>query len=189
MCVILRGCKRCIGLLILLALPLAAVAQLTVIYDSGRTEPIAPFLRTLQAVELPQSTVRSDNLTLDNTALGPADIRNLLPIRSPGLMPGPLPAGTVSPDLLKRINLANARPFFLIGADDLSQRWLQSHRSDLQRFGAVGMLVQAETEADVRRIAELAQGLPITLGSASDIAQALGLSRYPVLISKQGFEQ
>ena len=189
MCALLRGYGRCIGLLILLGLPLAAVAQLTVIYDSGRTEPIAPYLKTLQAVEPPQSRVKSDNPARDNTALGPAETRNLLPIRSPGLRPGPLPAGTVSPDMLERLTLANAPPFFLIGSDGLSQRWLQSRRSDLQRLGAVGMLVQAETEADVRRIGELAQGLPITLGSASDIARALGLSRYPVLISKKGFEQ
>jgi hypothetical protein len=51
------------------------------------------------------------------------------------------------------------------------------------------MLVQAETEMDVRRIAELAEGLPVTLGSASDIARALGITRYPVLISQKGFEQ
>jgi hypothetical protein len=51
------------------------------------------------------------------------------------------------------------------------------------------MLVQAEREADVRRVAERAQGLPITLGSASDIAQALGITRYPVLITANGVEQ
>lgn len=189
MCAFLRGCERRIGLLILLAMPAAAIAQLTVIYDSGRTEPMAPYLRTLRAVEPPQPRVAVEPPARDKQALGPADLRNLLPIRSPGLTPGPLPAGTVSPDLLERMAIGNAPPFFLIGSDILSQRWLQRHQTELQRLGAVGMLVQAETEADVQRIAELAEGLPVTLGSASDIARALGITRYPVLISQKGFEQ
>ena len=64
-----------------------------------------------------------------------------------------------------------------------------ARREELLRLGAVGMLIQAETEADVRRIAALAQGLSITLGSATDIAKVLGIDRYPVLISTKGIEQ
>ena len=54
--------------------------------------------------------------------------------------------------------MGNAPPFFIIGSDDLSLRWLQSHRAALQHLGAVGMLVQAETEADVRRVAGASPG-------------------------------
>jgi len=51
------------------------------------------------------------------------------------------------------------------------------------------MLVQAETVDDLRAIAKLSGGLPILLAPATDIAEALGLSHYPVLVSNQGIEQ
>jgi integrating conjugative element protein (TIGR03765 family) len=51
------------------------------------------------------------------------------------------------------------------------------------------MLVQADTLEDLRTIAELADGLPILPASASDIAKALGVSHYPVLISTHAIEQ
>lgn len=185
-----RFCQRgLIGLLVALALPVPALAQLTVIYDSGHTESIAPYLKTLLPVESPPPTAGTTNLTSDSTLLGPAAISNLLPIRSPGLAPGALSPHTVSDDTLTRLALGNAPPLFLIGSDALSLHWLESRRAELQRLGAVGMLIQAETEADVRAVAQAAQGLPITLGSASDIARTLGISRYPVLIVKKGFEQ
>ena len=71
----------------------------------------------------------------------------------------------------------------------MSLQWLAYHRDTLKRLGAVGMLVQADTEADVRRVAEVAQGLSITLGSGSDLAAALGIERYPVLITPDGIRQ
>jgi len=178
-----------IGVLVMLALPVASWAQLTVIYDTGHTESIAPYLKSLQPADSQHLVAATGKSTLDSNLLGAAELSNILPIRSPRLTPGEISAYTVSGTLLKRLAMGNAPPFFIIGSDDLSLRWLQSHRAALQRLGAVGMLVQAETEADVRRVAERAQGLPITLGSASDIAQALGISRYPVLITVSGVEQ
>ena len=56
-------------------------------------------------------------------------------------------------------------------------------------IGAVGMLVQAETREDLEAVADLADGLSILPASASDIAKALGISHYPVLISAHGIEQ
>ncbi len=66
---------------------------------------------------------------------------------------------------------------------------LASHWNTLKRLGAVGLLIQAETEADVRQVADVAQGLPITLGSGGDLAVALGIDRYPVLITRDGIRQ
>jgi integrating conjugative element protein (TIGR03765 family) len=77
----------------------------------------------------------------------------------------------------------------LIGSEAVSLQWLAYHRDTLRSLGAVGMLVQADTEADVRRVAEVAQGLSITLGSGSDLAAALGIDRYPVLITPDGIRQ
>ena len=113
--------------------------------------------------------------------LGAAVLERLLPIQSPGLTPGKVER--------RPLEIAFARPFFLIGSDPVSRHWLAMHRDELLRIGAVGMLVQAETVDDLRAIAALAGGLPILPASATDIAEALGLSHYPVLISNQGIEQ
>ena len=113
--------------------------------------------------------------------MGAADPERILPIRSPGLTPG-----KVEPQDIKR---PFARPFFLIGSDGLSREWFGTHRDRLAEIGAVGMLIEAETLDDLRAVAAIAEGLPILPASASDIAEALGLSHYPVLITKDGIEQ
>ncbi|MCP5024376.1 MAG: integrating conjugative element protein, partial [bacterium] len=82
-----------------------------------------------------------------------------------------------------------ARPFFLIGSDAQSRQWLKDNRDRLKEIGAVGMLVQADTVDDLHAIAKLANGLSILPAAGSDIAQALGIKRYPVLISAHGIEQ
>jgi len=157
--------------------PVMAQAELTVIYDSGHTQPIAPFLEVFESDDdLPRQSP-----TISNHQLGAADPEAWLPIQSPGLTPGPVQA--------RSYDRSFARPFFLIGSDTHSQQWLQTHRDRLKEIGAVGMLVQADTLNDLRTIAELADGLSILPASASDIAKALGLSHYPVLISAHGIER
>ena len=151
-------------------------AELTVIHDSGDTRPLAPLLEVFSADEPP--VARADPRRPN---LGAADLDRLLPIQSPGLTPGQVQH--------RPLDIKFARPFFLIGSDPVSRHWLATHRDELLRIGAVGMLVQAETVDHLRAIAELAGGLPILPASATDIAEALGLSHYPVLISNQGIEQ
>ncbi|MBR9910316.1 MAG: integrating conjugative element protein [Gammaproteobacteria bacterium] len=176
-----------------------ALAELTVIYDSGQTKPIAPLLRPLFAdeelsaeelsIDPRHAADSTDQHALTASALGPAALSNLLPVRSPGLQVGDLAATQLKPDVLSRLAQGNPRPFFLIGSDQASLQWLATHRETLQSLGAAGMLVQAETEGDVRRVADIAQGLPITLASGSDLASALGVNRYPVLITRDGLRQ
>ena len=151
-------------------------AELTIIHDSGNTRPLAPLLKIFDAEEPP--VPRADP---NRQNLGAAVLERLLPIQSPGLTPGKVER--------RRLDITFARPVFLIGSDPVSRHWLATHRDELLRIGAVGMLVQAETVDDLRAIAALAGGLPILPASATDIAEALGLSHYPVLISNQGIEQ
>lgn len=154
-----------------------AKAELDIIYDSGATSPLAPLLEVFG-----DSSDRSPSQPGD---LGAADVANLLPIRSPGLTPGPVSArrhgwphqGAIS------------RPLFLIGSDSRSRQWLIDHRDRLRSIHAVGMLVQAESVADLEAVAELARGLPVLPASADDIARALGIRHIPVLISRRGIEQ
>lgn len=161
---------------VVLFVPPLVHSELTVLYDTGNTRPLAPLLEVL-AAEQPSDLPTGPELP----NLGAADLERLLPIQSPGLTPGRAEPRSVEQRF--------ARPFFLIGADSLSRQWLKARRAELRRIGAVGMLVQAETVDDLRLIAELADGLPILPAPASDIATALGLSHYPVLISNQGIEQ
>ena len=165
------------GLLIgILLMPLLAWAEVTVIFDSGHTRSLAPYLEILESSE----HVNHSQPTRGNT-LGAADIQTLLPIRSPGLSPGPMQS--------RAHNRPFARPFFLIGSDPRSRQWLVKHRERLKAIGAVGMLVQADTLEDLQATARLSGGLPIMPASAADIASVLGVSHYPVLVTSQGIEQ
>jgi len=157
--------------------PVLALAALTVIHDSGHTRPIAPFLEVFEADNEPIEK----NPSRATSPLGAADPAAWLPIQSPGLTPGPVVA--------RAHDRPFSRPFFLIGSDTWSKQWLQDHRDRLKAIGAVGMLVQAETVADLQAIAGLADSLSILPASASDIARALRISHYPVLISRHGIEQ
>ena len=157
-------------------MPSHALGELAVVYDSRQTRPLAPLLNVFgQTPPSPPTRVASQPL------MGAADARSLLPIRSPGLS-----TARIAP---RSVDRPFTRPFFLIGSDGFSRRWLVTHRDRLAQIGAVGMLVQAETVEDLEAIAEIARGLPILPASASDVAGTLGLSHYPVLVSRQGIEQ
>lgn len=160
--------------------PVPAWSEVKVIYDSGDTRPLAPYLEIIDRTE---TTIYPPLVTgaPNSPRIGAADVQALLPIRSPGLSSGPVQA--------RSHNRPFSRPFFLIGSDDQSRQWLVEYRERLKEIGAVGMLVQAETLEDVRAIAQLAGGLPILPASAADIAAALNISHYPVLVTSQSIEQ
>ena len=164
-----------------LAIPALGSDALSVIYDSGETYSLAPFFEVFdEDADRPEGPSASP-IPLSPPAMGAAELERLLPIRSPGLTPG---------RVARRDSKRHfARPFFLIGSDGLSREWFATHRDRLAEIGAVGMLVEAETLDDLHAIAAIADGLPILPASASDIAEALGLSHYPVLITKDGIEQ
>ena len=65
-------------------LPVLAQAELTVIYDSGRTQPIAPFLKAFEA----DDASALQRPVIATPSLGAADPEAWLPIQSPGLTPG-----------------------------------------------------------------------------------------------------
>jgi integrating conjugative element protein (TIGR03765 family) len=186
----------------------SAFGDLIVIYDNGQTKSIAPLLRPFHFSEELLNEESSDGKRSDDpdhadgldtrkslstststSTPGPGALSNLYPVRSPALQVGDLAGNQLKPDVLSRLAQGNPRPFFLIGSDQVSLRWLATHRDVLKSLGAVGMLVQADTEHDVRQVADVAGGLSITLGSGNDLASALGIYRYPVLITREGITQ
>ncbi|HCN61910.1 MAG TPA: integrating conjugative element protein [Pseudomonas sp.] len=105
----------------------------------------------------------------------------LLPIRSPSLRPGP-----VEP---RANNLPGITALFLIGDDPRSHAWLQRRLPELQRLGAAGLVVNVESAAALQALRDHAPGLSLTPVPGDDLAQRLGLNRYPVLITATAIEQ
>ena len=105
----------------------------------------------------------------------------LLPIRSPSLRPGP-----VEP---RANNLPGITALFLIGDDPRSHAWLQQRLPDLQRLGAAGLVVNVESATALQALRNRAPGLSLTPVPGDDLAQRLGLNRYPVLITATAIEQ
>ena len=167
--------KRNIHLLLLslAALVPPAWSAVAVIDELGPTQPLAPLLDVFGDRGAPSDQPASMQRAGDPAAL--------LPIRSPGLSPGVLQTRVISAPV--------ARPVFLVGADARSLRWLTDHHQQLVDIGAVGMLVQADTVDDLAAVSAAADGLSILPASASDIAAALQISVYPVLISRDRIEQ
>ena len=157
----------------------ATESGLIVIYDNGATEPLAPYLTPFEeAAPKPAAPPAHEDR-------GVADLEALLPVRTPELTPGPVeprpwplsPAATP------------VRPLFLIGADEHSRHWLVRNRDRLVKSGAIGLIAQAESLADLDALADLAGGIPLLPASGTDIARIYGIRHFPVLISRHGIQQ
>lgn len=168
--------RACAGCLYLAASVPCTADRLTVIGTFGPTESTAPYLEILQAT--PEDT---DEPPAASPDLGAADLRRLLPIHSPNLTPGPVST------------VARARPFaaplFIIGSDLQSLRWVAAHRSALKALGAVGLLVEVPDEAALAQVLAATGDLPLIPAAGSDLAQALQLEHYPVLVTQDGVRQ
>lgn len=105
----------------------------------------------------------------------------LLPIRSGSLRTGPVETRPVS--------LPGITALFLIGDDPRSHAWLQQRLPDLQRLGAAGLVVNVESADTLQALRDRAPGLSLTPVPGDDLAQRLGLSRYPLLITATAIEQ
>ncbi len=149
--------------------------KLIVIYDSGDTLPIAPYI--------PEEFKRNAEPAISSIK-PPEQIKpiKLFPITTPSMTPGTVNATAKSLPYLKR-------PLFLIGSDELSQQWLQQQREQLLQLNAVGLLIEVKDKPTAEAIQKLADGLPIIPSSAESFAPQLGLTHYPVLVSQNGWEQ
>jgi integrating conjugative element protein (TIGR03765 family) len=172
--------QRLIPLFFLWALaPVFAASPLTVLHDSGNTQPLAPLLAASgfdpedEGTDLPPIAPPLDVV-----------LQQYVTVRSPSLSPGVQPriavgkAGTYLP-----------RPIFLVGADEASLNWLANHRIQLVTLGAVGLVVEANGEADMLKVMRVAGDLPVAAGSGETLAEQFGLRHYPVLIGPEWIEQ
>ena len=151
----------------------SATAELQVLYDSGQSWPIDPYLEPLLAGIEDSKAQQTEPA---EPGLGAADLNELLPIRSPGLTPGPVAT--------REFDAPIPVAFFMVGSDQASLRWLKIHRDYLRAQGAVGLLVDASDEDDLHAVAAVAGGLAITPASGDDIATALAIKHYPLAVTE-----
>ena len=104
----------------------------------------------------------------------------LLPVRSLRLSPGDEPP--------RAIRAPGLTPIFLVGEDERSQAWLQRRYTELRDLRAVGLAVNVSSPASLAALRRLVPGLPLSHASGDDLAERLGLSHYPVLITATGVE-
>jgi integrating conjugative element protein (TIGR03765 family) len=156
------------------------MAEPVVIFDSGKTQPLAAYL---PAVKPPVQTAFEVSTTA--TVLNAERLQVLsqsLPVITPELTPGQVEPKTLSIPYLER-------PLFIIGADAVSLQWLQQHRGRLSTLNAVGWVVNVQTAEQLAQLKQQASPLELVALSGSELAQQFGLSHYPVLISSARIEQ
>ncbi|MGI9304733.1 MAG: PFL_4695 family integrating conjugative element protein [Gammaproteobacteria bacterium] len=102
------------------------------------------------------------------------DLERVLPIETPELESGRA--------LARPLPTRLPRPLFLIGTDHRSLLWLKARRDSLRQLNAVGLVVDANSVTALKRLLAAGDGLLMVPASASDIARALHLTHYPVLL-------
>ena len=169
------------NLLALLSITSTTLADPIVIYDSGRTTPLAPYRESI--------TVKPGVASRASEIKAPfVGLQRLFPIHTPEMTPGRLVSIQPRVELYQHLRHL-PRPLFLIGADVFSQQWLIQHADQLRKLDAVGLLIEAESFEAFKAMKAMAMGLVIVPVSASSLAKVLGLTHYPVLISPAGIEQ
>ncbi len=170
-----RACRLAysLGIMLLLGWIDQALAQPVVIYDTGKAHPITDFIDT------PKRLPARAALPLEQA--GQAFIKQLFPIHTRTLNPGPVPA--------RAVNLLLPQPFFIIGTDALSRQWLAQYRDRLKQLGAVGLVVDVESLDDLQSLKTLAGDLTLTPTPGAELAKQLSLTHYPVLVTGTRIEQ
>ncbi len=158
--------------LITLLLPLAVQAtSLTVVEDRGGVSAL-PYYQGLNPG--PVTAQRQAPVPQPSMAQG-------FPVRSLRLTPGTVQG--------RALNAPGLQPFFLVGDDELSRRWLASRGETLQRLGAVGLAVNVASAERLAVIRSWSGGLAVSPVGGDDLATRLGLAHYPVLITPTALEQ
>jgi integrating conjugative element protein (TIGR03765 family) len=163
-------------------------AHIGVLVASTQAEPLGPTLPLLEVLQVgPMATPIAPYLTplvsSDPQATGSVMPHLQFPVRT-SLRRGVLGA---EHQVLQAMWMVH--PIFLVGADAASLSWLRHNTRALQAMQAVGVVVQAETAEEFRRIQRTAPALAYAPGSGpwlDGTLQRAGAAVYPVLIDTQG---
>lgn len=177
-----------IRVVVLACLALSSVAppafagrhQLIVVEDAGGVSAL-PYYRAINLLPSPHD---ADSVRLPTVAALPTrhyGEADFLPMHSKRLTPGHVTRRVIAAPGLE--------PLCLIGDDPLSRSWLEARLTTLQRFHAVGLIVQVHSYAALQALRAAAPGVLLVPASGDDIARRLDLHHYPVLITATGIEQ
>lgn len=162
-------------LLACLFMPYLASAELIVVEDKGGIDAT----RYYRDVGLMPQTAAP--LNLPHPPIQSVSEKDMLPVRSSRLSPG-----IVNYRPVQAIGL---QPFFIVGNDEASRRWLVRYRDRLVELKASGLVVNVETPEALAQLRSLVPELTLSPIPGDDLAKRTGLKHYPVLISKAGIQQ
>jgi len=114
----------------------------------------------------------------DTPEVPPVSIEQFLPIESRTLTVGSFESEDRA--------TAVVQPFFIVGCDEASLEWVEFNRARLLELKAFGLVVDAPSVLAYERLEQVAEGLVIRTVVGDLIAEHLGITRYPVLVTADG---
>ena len=78
------------------------------------------------------------------------------------------------------------QPFFIVGCDAASLEWIKRNRARLLELRAFGLVVEAPDREAYENLESVAEGLIVRPVVGDLIAEHLGLSHYPALVTADG---
>ena len=150
-----------------------------VLHDAGGV-PIAPYLDALLADADDPDTAAPEEPH-------PMRPQPQYPIHSPRLQPGDW-SGPATPAVQARLAYFRT-PVAVLGTDARSRDWLSAHATRLQQLDVVLLVIESPSAAATAALHALVPGLRLALASGDALAETLGLTVYPVLVSARGIEQ
>ncbi len=158
-------------------MPLTDRPALEVLADHGG-EPARPYFVAIGMA----GVAEEQGYAPDSRAPVAFSEADMLPVTSERLSPGEVHFRPL--ELPGRMT-----PFFLVGDDPLSLRWLEARGEILRELNAVGLVVEVATPEGLERLREAVPGLELRPTPGDDLAGRLGLAHYPMLVTAQGLEQ
>jgi len=174
----------CISLASLLAgthaLAQFPVSRLIVVQDGNGTSAL-PYYEESGLTAEPEPAVSPFAQAQPSALVQPVSEANMLPVVSQRVTPGRV--------ISRKIHAPGLTPFFIVGDDELSRRWLQARYPMLQSLGAFGLVVNVQTLDALQSLRQLAPGLTLSAVPGDDLAYRLKLEHYPALVTSTGIEQ
>lgn len=150
-----------------------------VIFDNGLAVPVMDAVPGLR-----QSTqVQDVGVSLEAYKKEASKFVRVFPLTT-SLKPGKQPELKFNEELP-----AQFQSFFVVGADELSVRWLNHRKSDLVKFTKLGYVVHASTEQEFLKLKELFPEFTFVPATGDFFTERLGVTAFPFFINSVGVFQ
>lgn len=164
------------------AIELPQPAELAVIHKTSGAVSALRYYDSLSIQSSDKAVQPLPSINFNPDMLREDLIDSLFPVVSHLITPGSVQSRTVSaPGLVQ--------PIFLVGYDELSAIWLSQRGSELKQLGAIGLVVNVPHRRAMEELQRAAGDLTLIPVVGDDIAQAVGVSHYPVLLTQSSIEQ